>query len=115
MEGKELTTKINTEVIKNDLEVIMPYVKEIFDKFVERDIQINKTETESKERLSMRSMALWHRERLIVFGIIIAIAIVGGISGIKMLLSGRTEIGFPIISATISGILGLLGGKSLAK
>ena len=115
MNGKELITKKDAEIIKSDLEVVMPYVKEIFDRIVERDIQINKTTTESQERLSMKNIILGHRERLIVFGIIMAIAIIGGISGITTLLSGKTEIGFPIITATISGILGLLGGKALSK
>lgn len=100
MNGKELIPKIP----KDQMEVVMESFKEIASIFANRDIDINKTNILSDEKINLK-----------ILSIVKIVSVLGILSGGVMLVLGKTEIGFPILSSTLTGVFGFLGGKSLAK
>lgn len=93
---------------KSEAEAVMTMVKDMASVITQRDIDINKLEIEADERKHKTNVSS-------ATSIVISILILGCLSGIITIFVGKAEIGVPIISSTITGAFGFLGGRSFGK
>jgi len=96
------------QVSKGEAEIIMTMVTDVANAITKRDVDVSKIQIDSDREIKLKtiSIAAW---------IIAGILMLGGISGIMVILQGKPEIGIPVISSTITGALGFLAGKTLSK
>lgn len=93
----------------------MEAAKEIINTVSNTQIEMNKTNVGSNEKIRLKDMQYRFIITLIIYGIVVFLSVIGGISGYVLIKSGRSDIGYPIITSTVTGVLGFLGGRATAS